>query len=141
MTGQTKNAGWQVGARRTLPLELDQAWDLLTLPRWLHRWSGLTVLDTGDPAVRSLTARCVVRVRTPQSLVQLRLLPAASGTTVAFHEEHLPDEQARSRRKDHWAQLLDDLEVTAAPPRSHASPKGARVKVTLGPRASADPSR
>lgn len=119
MTGQTKDAGWQVGARCTLSLELDQAWNLLTTPPWLQRWSGLTVLDAGDPVVRSLTTRCVVRVRTPQSLVQLRLLSAASGTTVAFHEDQLSDEQARSRRKNHWAQLLHDLEVTA-PTRERA---------------------
>ncbi len=111
MTGQTKDAGWQVGARRTIPPEFDEAWDLLTSPPWLQRWSGLTALDAGDSSVRSLTARRVVRVRTSQSLVQLRLLPAASGTTVAFHEDQLPDEHARSQRKDHWAQLLDDLEV------------------------------
>jgi len=135
VTGQTKDAGWQVGARRTLPLELDQAWDLLTTSPWLQRWSGLTVLDAGDPAVRSLTAQCVVRVRTAQSLVQLRLQPAASGTTLAFHEEHLPDEQARSRRKDHWARLLDDLEVTAPTRQVVRDRKGAHTKNTSGPRA------
>ncbi len=122
MTGQTKDAGWQVGARRTLLLELDEAWGLLTSSPWLHRWSGLAALEDGDSSVRSLTAQRVVRVRTPQSLVQLRLLPAASGTTVAFHEDHLPDEHARNRRKDHWAQLLDDLALVAPvrPPKSHA---------------------
>lgn len=137
MTGQTKDAGWQVGARRTLPLELDQAWELLTRPPWLYQWSGLTVLDISDPAVRSMTAPCVVRVRTAQSLVQLRLLPAASGTTIAFHEDQLPDEHARSRRKNHWTRLLDDLKVRApareiarepqrrAPP-GHIASKGRR---------------
>ena len=109
MTGKTRDAGWQVGARRTFPLELAHAWDLLTSQPWLQRWSGLTALELDDPAVRSLTTERVARVRTPHSLVQLRVLPAASGTTVAFHEEHLPDEQARSQRKDHWTLLLDDL--------------------------------
>ena len=114
MTGQTRDAGWQVGARRTLPLELAETWDLLTCQPWLDRWSGLAALDRDDPAVRSLTAQRVVRVRTSQSLVQLRVQTAASGTTVAFHEEHLPDEQARSLRKAHWAQALDDLESTVS---------------------------
>lgn len=127
MTGQTKDAGWQVGARCTLPFELDQAWNLLTTPPWLQRWSGLTVLDAGDPVVRSLTTRCVVRVRTPQSLVQLRLLSAASGTTVAFHEDQLSDEQDRSRRKNHWAQLLHDLEVTAPTRETAREPQRRRL--------------
>jgi len=45
VTGKTKDVGWQVGARRTLPLELAEAWDLLTTQPWLHRWSGLAALD------------------------------------------------------------------------------------------------
>lgn len=37
--------------------------------------------------------------------------PASRGcTAVAFHEEHLPDEQARALRKAYWTQVLDDLE-------------------------------
>lgn len=110
MTGKTKDAGWQVGVRRTLPLEIAEAWDLLTSQPWLYRWSGLTVLDPDDPGVRSLTAQRVIRVRTQHSLVQLRMQSAATGTTVAFHEEHLPDNQTRTLRKHHWEQLLDDLE-------------------------------
>jgi len=114
VTGKTKNAGWQVGARRTLPMDITEAWQLLTGQPWLHRWAGLDVLDSDDPAVRSLTAPELVRVRTPQSLVQLRLQSAATGTTVAWHEEHLPDASARVRRKGHWTQLLDDLESEVA---------------------------
>jgi len=36
--------------------------------------------------------------------------PATTGTTVAFDEEHLPDEHAGAVCKGHWAQVLDDLE-------------------------------
>lgn len=110
MTGKTKDAGWQVGARRTLPLQLGEAWDLLTHQPWLQRWSGLDALDPDDPAVRSLTVHRVMRIRTPHSLVQLRVQTAATGTTIAFHEEHLPDEHIRTVRKNHWTQMLDDLE-------------------------------
>lgn len=83
---------------------------LIVTELWLDRWSGLIALDRDDPAVRSLTAERVVRVRTPHSLVQLRVQNAASGTTIAFHEEHLPDEQTRNVRKAHWTQVLADLE-------------------------------
>ena len=109
MTGQTRDLGWQVGARRTFPLEVADAWHLMLSKPWLQRWSGLAALELDDPAVRSLTTCRLARVRTPHSLVQLRVLPAASGTTVAFHEEHLPDELTRLQRKDHWTHLLDDF--------------------------------
>jgi len=59
---------------------------------------------------RSLTAQRVIRARTLRSQVQLRVRPAATGTTVAFDEENLPDEHARAVCKGHWAQVLDDLE-------------------------------
>ena len=110
MTGKTKDVGWQVGARRTFPLELAEAWNLITTQPWLHRWSGLAALDPDDPAVHSMTAQRVIRVRTSHSLVQLRVQSAATGATVAFHEEYLPDQRTRTLRQGHWAQLLDDLE-------------------------------
>lgn len=116
MTGLTQDVGWQVGVRRTLPLGLDEAWALLTGPPWLDRWSGLSALDADNPAVRSLIPLRVVRVRSAHSLVQVRVQPAASGTTVAFHEEHLPDEKTRSQRQRHWSQLLDDLQQAVDTP-------------------------
>ena len=61
-----------------------------------------------------MTAEQVVRVRTPRSTIQLRLMPTASGTTVAFHEDHLPDEETRTLRKEYWAALLDDLQQASS---------------------------
>lgn len=113
MTGLTQDAGWQVGARRTLPLPLEQAWDLVTGQPFLRRWCGLDALAADHPAVRSLTPLEVVRVRSKSSLVQMRLLPAVAGTTVAFHEDHLPDEGTRTRRKAHWGLVLDELEAAS----------------------------
>lgn len=122
MTGETKNAGWQVGVRRTLSMDIGEVWQLLTGQPWLRRWTGLDALDADDPAVRSLTSHELVRVRTPHSLVQLRLQSAATGTTIAWHEEHLPDAVTRERRKMHWTRMLDDLQSEAAtekrPPQS-----------------------
>lgn len=43
--------------------------------------------------------------------MQLRVRTAVSGTMIAFHEEHLPDEQTRDLRKAHWTQVLDDLQA------------------------------
>lgn len=110
MTGETKDTGWQVGARRTLPVELADAWDLLTSQPWLRRWSGLDTIEPDGLAGRSITAESVIGVRTPHSLVQLRVYSAVTGTTIAFHEDHLPDDRARTRRNAHWAHILDDLD-------------------------------
>ena len=43
------------------------------------------------------------------STIQVRVLPAARGATVAFHQEHLPGAQAREARRAHFAAALDAL--------------------------------
>ncbi len=48
-------------------------------------------------------------MRGPESLVQLRLVEAVTGVTVAFHEEQLMNEDARTTRKEHWESLLREL--------------------------------
>ncbi len=98
MTGKTKAAGWQVGARRT-------------------RWSGLAALGPDDPAVRSRPpgGSYGFARRTPS--YSCGVFSAVTGTTVAFDKEHLADEATRIVRKDHWARVLDALEsaVSARP--------------------------
>ena len=39
-TGLTKDAGWQVGVSRTLPIEVAAAWDYLLSPAGLAHWLG-----------------------------------------------------------------------------------------------------
>ena len=44
-----------------------------------------------------------------RSTLQLRVIPAQSGTTVAFHHERLPDGAAREQMHDHWPAVLNEL--------------------------------
>ena len=39
-TGLTKDAGWQVGVSRTLPIDVGAAWDYLLSPAGLAHWLG-----------------------------------------------------------------------------------------------------
>jgi uncharacterized protein YndB with AHSA1/START domain len=48
------------------------------------------------------------------SLIQVRVLPAARGATLSFHQEHLPDAAARERRREHFAAAQDALARLAA---------------------------
>ncbi len=56
MTGLTREAGWEVGVRRTFGVGLDELWDLLTTQPWLARWSGLGEL-AADRVEGSLQVR------------------------------------------------------------------------------------
>jgi uncharacterized protein YndB with AHSA1/START domain len=130
--GLTRDTGFQAGARRTLPVSLDRAWALVTSPEGMEAWLG------GDPGVPLEAGRPYeipggptgeIRVAKPlshlrltwqpgswsrPSTLQLRVLPAAAGTTIALHQEHLPDADARERRLARFAEALDALERLAA---------------------------
>lgn len=105
-TGQTADGTWEIGVRRTAPLEPHAAW------QWLR---GLLDADAAVGNIRSETPGEVVRASyqpagwTTSSILQLRVIPAASGTTLAVHHERLPDGGAREAMRQHWTNVLDRL--------------------------------
>jgi uncharacterized protein YndB with AHSA1/START domain len=123
--GKTRDTGWQIGVRRTLPLSVDEAWTRVTSPEGMGAWLGAEVeLERGKGFALADGASGEVRVMEPgshlrltwqpggwarSSTIQVRVLPAARGATVAFHQEHLPDAQAREARRAHFAAALDAL--------------------------------
>lgn len=45
------------------------------------------------------------------STIQVRVIARGAGTTIAFHQEHLPHLAARETRRQHFQQALDTLET------------------------------
>ena len=129
MTGRTRDGTWQLGVRRTAALPLDFVWQALVD----DPGSLLGVPVTLDPGaegerdgvrlrVRSLTPRVVTRMSWLEpgweraSSVQVRVLPAATGTTVSIAHEGLPDEGSRLRLLPVWTERLESwLERVAGP--------------------------
>jgi hypothetical protein len=104
-TGQTADGTWEVGVRRTLPLDPETAWTVLR-----------TLLDDEHVrGVRSETPGRVVRAtyQPPEwehpSTLQLRVLPAATGSTLAIHHERLPSADAREALCRRWTEALERL--------------------------------
>jgi uncharacterized protein YndB with AHSA1/START domain len=127
-TGLTKDAGWQVGVSRTIPIELDVAWDFLVSPTGLRLWLGEVTAPLADGAayetrdgttgeVRSLRPRDRVRLtwkpegREQPATVQVAVTPAQRGTTVRFHTERLVSEDERERLRRRWREALDRIEA------------------------------
>lgn len=125
--GLTRDAGWQIGVRRTLPLSRDAMWALVTSPDGLRCWLGelpglvvepntayrlpdgiggtFTVVVPGSHL--RLTWQPPAWPR--PSIIQVRVIPQAERTVVAFHQEQLPDETAREARRASFAAALDLL--------------------------------
>lgn len=123
--GESSSVGFQIGVRRTLPLAPEEAWRLLTSPEGVRAWLGdthnlawqkgaaYTAADGASGQVRVVKPDSHLRITRLQpgwgraSTIQVRVMPAAAGTTLSFHEEHLPDGVAREARRCHYDAVLD----------------------------------
>lgn len=123
--GLTLDAGWELGVRRTLPVPFEECWAVL-IDEWLPRWLMVDAvpqmvgapLRQGLRSVGRVTGCHVgtrVRVRWDQpeaadeTVFQVTLLPAATGTTIALHQERLSSAEERERLLAHWTRALERL--------------------------------
>lgn len=128
LVGLTKDVGWQIGVRRTLPIASAAAWRMVTSPEGVDLWLG------GDPGLRWEKGKSYqledgssgeVRVFTPDSnlritwqpgdwarasTIQVRVVPKGEKTVIVFHQEHLPGPVEREERRQHFISALDGLE-------------------------------
>ncbi len=125
--GKTKDVGWQIGVRRTLPIDCTQAWDLITSPKGIEIWLGSdTNLELSEGEVYHLGdgTSGEIRVFHPYShlrmtwhpvdwaspsTMQIRIIPHDEKTVIAFHQEHLPGPEAREERHAFFTLALDRL--------------------------------
>ena len=123
--GKTADVGYQIGVSRTLPFSEETIWGLLLSPEGQAVWLGGPI-EVEEGAKYSLAdgATGEVRVYKPwshirltwrppgwarPSLIQVRVIPAKTGTTLSFHQEHLRDGAARSEMKARWEAVIDEL--------------------------------
>jgi uncharacterized protein YndB with AHSA1/START domain len=125
--GKTKSQGWEIGVRRTFPIKPEQAWELLMTQPGLGVWLGngveppfkkgdtFTTEDGTQGEIRSSNEGNLVRMRWQprkwdfESTLQLRVLPAKTGSTISFHHELLQDQRQREAMRDHWTNVMDKL--------------------------------
>lgn len=121
--GKTKDAGWQVGVSRTVPVKRSKVWAFLLgpgLPLWLgvDRLGSVGSRYQSDRAVgevRSLTENVRVRVThrpadgSTETTVQVGLREAKRGTTIVFHQERMTGPQERERAREHWKTVAEKI--------------------------------
>lgn len=99
--GKTKDAGWEIGVSRTVPLSPAEVWARIEDPK---AWLG------ADPdEVRSTHPLDRIRVGWRGTIVQVAITPAKTGTKVTFHQERLADAAERERQRVRWKDVLDRL--------------------------------
>lgn len=124
-TGLKKDAGWEVGVRRTVAAPLPAVWDFL-LGDGLALWLGSTKLprekgasyQTSDGVageVRSLTERSKLRLTwrpddwPHDTILQVTVKEVATGTAIGFHHEQLADRDERYMMLGHWKNVMAEL--------------------------------
>jgi len=129
-TGLTKDAGWQVGVRTTVPADASTVWDYL-LGAGLPLWLGETTLPSQTNAVYEtddgVRGRLISRTEGTRlrlswrpddwphdTTLQLSLRSAATGTTIAVHHERLADRDERRMMLGHWKTVVAELEKALA---------------------------
>lgn len=123
--GKTADVGYQIGVSRTLPCSEEAIWGLLLSAEGQAIWLGGPIeVEEGARYTLADGASGEVRVYKPwshlrltwqppgwarPSLIQLRVIPAKTGTTLSFHQEHLRDGAARAEMKGRWERVIEEL--------------------------------
>ena len=128
--GKTSGQGWEIGVRRTLPVSQTAAWniimDALGIP-WedgprAPTYKKQMTLETEDGTlieIRSFEVYNLIRMKwQPPDLknnttLQIRILPAKTGTTISIHHEWLEDSEQREQMRERWTALLDGLKESS----------------------------
>jgi uncharacterized protein YndB with AHSA1/START domain len=123
--GKTADAGYQIGVRRTLASPEERVWAVLLSPEGLRIWlGGVAELVAGKPFAFKDGTSGQVRVHKPwshlrltwrhpalerPSVLQVRVIPARTGTTLSIHQEQLAGPAVRADMKAHWEQVINRL--------------------------------
>jgi uncharacterized protein YndB with AHSA1/START domain len=131
-TGETADAGVQLGVQRTFDITPERAWDLLTSPGGRDAWLGrgasfpfnegesYRLEDGATGEVRVVRAGKHARLtfqpgNWPRpSVIQVRVEAKGERAVIGFHEERLPTLEERERRRAHFVAAAEALREMAA---------------------------
>jgi len=130
--GLTKDAGWQIGARRTMDVPPERLWNFILSPEGLREWLGevdafiwiekapYNLPDGTHGEVRIYKPHSHVRLTwhppayPRASTIQVRVIPKGDRSVLVFHQENLPDQLARENRRAFFQKVLDMIESILA---------------------------
>lgn len=126
--GQTSSAGFEIGVQKTLALPEKHAWNLMIGPKGRDVWLGKSkdfVLERGASystdqgitgEIRTFIEGKFIRLTWKPhdwdrlSTLQMYLIPQRDKTSIRFHQEKLSHQTDRNVMKQHWQNVLLELE-------------------------------
>ena len=116
--GLTRDAGWEIGVSRTLPLPVETVWEFLVSPEGVALWlgPGAELPVKGDGVLRSLRPGDRIRLGYGETILQVAVSATGDGRTVLrFHQEHMASAEERERQRAHWKGVTAQVESALAP--------------------------
>lgn len=128
VVGQTRDAGFQIGVRKTFAVPVETVWSFLLSEAGLATWLGKISLENfelGKPykteggiegKVTVIKPTSHVRLTwkpkhwTNTSALQIRVIPSKEKTTISFHQDKLLDSRQRDEMKKYWDGVVIKIE-------------------------------
>lgn len=114
VVGQTQKSGFQAGARRTFGLAPDALWRLLVSADGQAALGATGALTATSPGVSTFVAGSHYRRLVDDGRLQVRVLSAARGATLALHLEKLTDAEHRAAVLTRFEAVLERFGVLIA---------------------------
>jgi uncharacterized protein YndB with AHSA1/START domain len=126
--GETKDAGFQIGVRKTFAAPIETIWNFLFSEKGLLIWLGKIGLENFQLGKQYKTERQIegkvnvfklnshIRLTwkpkqwTNTSALQIRVIPSKEKTTISIHQDKLLDSKQRDEMKKYWDKVLEKIE-------------------------------
>ena len=126
--GLTKDVGYQIGVRRTINFSVEKVWQVISSEEGISIWLGEgKITDTSVGTKYQLEDGSVGEFRifkpnshlritwkpkgwTKPSTIQVRVIANKLKTTLAFHQENLPDSKQREHRRLFFISAIEHIE-------------------------------
>jgi len=128
VVGQTRDARFQIGARKTVDVPAETVWIFLFSEAGVSSWLGKISLENfelGKPFKTEEGIEGKINVFKPNSHIrltwkprhwtnssalQIRVIPSKEKTTISFHQDKLLDPQQRDEMKVYWDAVIGKIE-------------------------------
>lgn len=127
VVGKTKDAGFQIGVRRTFDIDHKDAWEIMFSRKGIDTWLGNIKqgleLDKEYKTDDGIEGKVTVfkeysHIRSSwkkpdwdkASILQVRIMDAKGKSTISFHQDRLKDAPQRAEMKAYWDAVIKKLE-------------------------------